>query len=143
MFSKILVAVDGSQCAEKALKSAVDLAKKYNAKLILIHVVLRQLAVAPSQAGVIATSVFVKEMEVEGKEIITKAEAFVKTEGVECACKMIQGVPAEEIVKTARDEGVDLIVMGSRGLTEVRAFLLGSVSDKVSHHAKCPTLIVK
>jgi len=138
------VAVDGSQCAEKALKSAVDLAKKYNAKLILMHVVLRQFyAVAPSQAGVIATSVFVKEMEAEGKEIITKAEAFAKTEGVEYACKMIQGVPAEEIVKTARDEGVDLIVMGSRGLTEVRAFLLGSVSDKVSHHAKCPTLIVK
>ena len=79
----------------------------------------------------------------EGKEIITKAEGFVKTEGVEFACKMIPGVPAEEIVKTARDEGVDLIVMGSRGLTEVRAFLLGSVSDKVSHHAKCPTLIVK
>ena len=144
MFSKILVGVDGSPFAEKALKYAVDLAKKYNAKLIVIHVVLRRFyAVAPSEAGVLATTVFVKEMETEGKEIISKAESHVKGESVEYECRLIQGVPAEEIIKLAQTEKVDLIIMGSRGLTEVRAFLLGSVSDKVSHHAKCPTLIVK
>lgn len=144
MFSKILVGVDGSPFAEKALKYAVDLAKKYNAKLIIIHVVLRRFyAVAPSEAGVLATTVFVKEMETEGKEIISKAESYVKGESVENECRLVQGVPADEIVKLGQTEKVDLIIMGSRGLTEVRAFLLGSVSDKVSHHAKCPTLIVK
>lgn len=144
LFSKVLVGIDGSPFAENALKCAVNIAKTYRAKLIIVHVVLRRFyAVAPTEAGVLATTVFVKEMETEGKEIISKAEAYVKGEGVEYDCRLLQGVPAEEIVKLSQSEKVDLIVMGSRGLTEVRAFLLGSVSDKVSHHAKCPTLIVK
>jgi nucleotide-binding universal stress UspA family protein len=144
MFSRILVAVDGSLFSERALKCAVDLAKKYSAKLIIVHVVLRRFyAVTPSEAGVLAATVFAKEMEAEGKEIISKAEAYAKSQGADYECKLLQGVAAEEIEKTAASENVDLIVVGSRGLTEVRAFLLGSVSDKVSHHAKCSTLIVK
>jgi nucleotide-binding universal stress UspA family protein len=144
MFSRILVAVDGSPFAERALEHAVDLSKKYNAKLIIVHVVLRRFyAVTPSEAGVLATTVFVKEMESEGKKIITKSEALAKAAGAEYECKLVQGVPADELVKIAQKEKVDLIVIGSRGLTEVRAFLLGSVSDKVSHHSKCPILIVK
>jgi nucleotide-binding universal stress UspA family protein len=144
MFSTILVAVDGSPFAEKALKCAVDLTKKYGAKLIILHIVLRRFyAVTPSEAGVLATTVFVKEMEAEGQEIIKKAEDYAKSEGVNYVCRLVQGVPADEIVKAATVEGADLIVIGNRGLTEVRAFLLGSVSDKVSHHAKCPILIVK
>ena len=144
MFSRILVAVDGSPFAEKALKCAVDLARKLGAKLIILHVVLRQFyAVTPSEAGVLATTVFVKELEAEGKEIMNKADAYAKGQGADYECRLLQGVPAEEIVKTALTENVDLIVVGSRGLTEVRGFLLGSVSDKVSHHAKCPALIVK
>jgi nucleotide-binding universal stress UspA family protein len=144
MFTRILVAVDGSPFAEKALKCAVDLAKRIGAQLIILHVVLRQFyAVTPSEAGVLATTVFVKEMEAEGKEIMDKAEAYAKAQGANYECRLLQGVPAEEIIKTALAENVDLIVVGSRGLTEVRGFLLGSVSDKVSHHAKCPTLIVK
>ena len=144
MFSRILVGVDGSPFAERALKYAVDLARKYGAKLIIAHVILRRFyAVTPSEAGVLATTVFVKEMETEGKEIIRKADAYAKAEGADYECRLLQGVPAEEIMKIALSEKVDLIVLGSRGLTEVRAFLLGSVSDKVSHHAKCPTLIIK
>jgi len=144
MFSRILVAVDGSPFAERALAQAVDLSKKYDAQLLVVHVVLRRFyAVTPSEAGVLATTVFVKEMESEGKKIISKSEEFVKASGVAYKCKLLQGVPADEIVRLAQAEKVDLIVLGSRGLTEVRAFLLGSVSDKVTHHAKCPILIVK
>jgi len=144
MFSKILVGVDGSPFAEKALKYAVSLAKICHARLIVVHVVLRQFyAVSPSEAGVLATTVYVKEVDTEAAGIISQAQSCVKAEGIDCECRLIQGVPAEEIVKAADSEKVDLIVLGSRGLSEVRAFLLGSVSDRVSHHAKCPTLIVK
>jgi nucleotide-binding universal stress UspA family protein len=144
MFSRVLVAIDGSPFAEKALQCAVDLSKKYGAKLIITHVVLRQFyAVTPSEAGVLATTVFVKEMEAEGRAIIDKAGTYAKAEGADYECKLVQGVAAEEIIKLATSEKADLIVIGSRGLTEVRAFLLGSVSDKVSHHAKIPTLIIK
>jgi len=144
MFSKILVGVDGSPFADKALKYALDVAKRYDAKLLILHVVLRRFyAVTPSEAGVLATTVFVKEMEAEGRRIMDNAEATAKQAGVDYECRLAQGVPAEEIIKTVQSEKADLIVLGSRGLTEVRAFLLGSVSDKVSHHAKCPILIVK
>jgi len=138
------VAVDGSTFAERALKCAVDLAKKYGAKLIITHVVLRQFyAVTPSEAGVLATTVFVKEMETEGKDTLNRASAYAKAEGADYESRLLQGVAAEEIIKLALSEKIDLIVIGSRGLTEVRGFLLGSVSDKVSHHARIPTLIVK
>jgi len=144
MFSRILIAVDGSPFAERALEHAVDLSKKYGSKLLIAHVVLRRFyAVTPSEAGVLATTVFVKEMESEGKKIIDKSDEFAREAGVPHECKLVQGVPADEIVRLAQSENVDLIVLGSRGLTEVRAFLLGSVSDKVIHHSKCPVLIVK
>jgi nucleotide-binding universal stress UspA family protein len=144
MFERILVAVDGSPFADRALSCAVDLAKEYASKLIILHVILRRFyAVTPSEAGVLATTVYVNELEDEGETIIKKAEEFAKGASINYQCKLVQGVPADEIIKTSATEKADLIVVGSRGLTEVRAFLLGSVSDKVSHHAKCPTLIVK
>ena len=97
------MAVDGSPFAERALEHAVDLSKKYNAKLIIVHVVLRRFyAVTPSEAGVLATTVFVKEMESEGKKIITKSEEVAKAAGAEYECKLVQGVPADEIVKIAQ-----------------------------------------
>jgi nucleotide-binding universal stress UspA family protein len=120
------------------------LAKRYGAKLLLVYVVPRQFyAVAPSEAGVLATTVYVKDIEEEGEEMLNSAVSNLKAEGVECESRLVQGVPADELLRIAQSEKVDLIVLGSRGLTEVRAFLLGSVSDKVSHRAKCPTLIVK
>lgn len=126
------------------MKYAVEFGKKFDARLIIVHVILRRFyAVTPSEAGVLATTVFVRELEAEGREIISRAEAYAKSEGADYQCKLLQGVPGDEIVRAAQSEKVDLIVMGSRGLSEVRAFLLGSISDKVSHHAKCPTLIVK
>ncbi len=144
MFSKILVGVDGSPSAEQAVNCAVDLAKRYGAKLLLVHVVPRQFyAVAPSEAGVLATTVYVKDIEGEGKEMLADAVSKLKEKGIACESRLLQGIPADEILKLAQAERVDLIVLGSRGLTEVRGFLLGSVSDKVSHRAKCPTLIVK
>jgi nucleotide-binding universal stress UspA family protein len=144
MFSRILVAVDGSPASERALKCAVNLSKKLDAKLIIVHVILRKFyALSPSEAGVLATTVLARELEAEAKEIVARAEAYAKSEGANYECKLLQGVPGDELVKTGQSENIDLIIMGSRGLSEVRAFLLGSISDRVSHRAKCPTLIVK
>ena len=144
MFSRILVPVDGSPAAERALDLAIELAKSYTAKLIILHVVLQRLyPVTHTEAGMLTPAVFASEMQAEGENIIKKAERHITGRGVDFECKMVQGVPADEIIKSVKHEGADLVIIGSRGLNEVRAFLFGSVSDKVSHHAKCPTLIVK
>jgi nucleotide-binding universal stress UspA family protein len=144
MFSRILVALDGSQAAERALESAIDLAKKYEAKLIILHVILQKLyAVNPTGDGVLDPTVFASEMQAEGKSIIKKAEEHASSEGVDYDSKMVQGLPADEIIKSAQAEKADLVILGSRGLNEVRAFLFSSVSDRVCHRLKCPILIVK
>jgi len=144
MLSKILVGLDGSEFSLKALQFAIDLAKKYQSHLVLVHVVMRQIyAINPPEAGVLAGTAIVRELEEDGRAILSKGEETVRTQGVPAETRLKQGVPAEELLRTASDEKVDLIVLGSRGLSQVKAFFLGSVSDKVSHHAKCPTLIVR
>lgn len=144
MFSRILVALDGSDYSLKALDIAVDLAKKYQSQLVLVHVVMRQIyAINPPEAGILAGTAIVRELEAEGKAILAKGEETVRTQGLPVEIRLRQGVPAEELLRAAAEEKVDLMVLGSRGLSQVKAFLLGSVSDKVSHHAKCPVLIVR
>ncbi len=144
MFSKIVVGLDGSDYSLKALDFAIDLAKKYQSQLVLVHVVMRQIyAINPPEAGILAGTAIVRELEAEGKAILARGEETVKAQGLAVEIRLRQGVPAEELLKAAVDEKADLIVLGSRGLSQVKAFLLGSVSDKVSHHAKCPTLIVR
>ncbi|MGB9022297.1 MAG: universal stress protein [Candidatus Bathyarchaeia archaeon] len=144
MFSRILVGLDGSDYSLRALDFAIDLAKKYQSQLVLVHVVMRQIyAINPPEAGILAGTAIVRELETEGKTILTQGEEKVKAQGLPVEARLRQGVPAEELLRAAADEKADLMVLGSRGLSQVRAFLLGSVSDKVSHHAKCPTLIVR
>lgn len=144
MFSRILVGLDGSDYSLRALDFAIDLAKKYQSQLVLVHVVIRQIyAINPPEAGILAGTAIVRELETEGKTILTQGEEKVKAQGLPVEARLRQGVPAEELLRAAADEKADLMVLGSRGLSQVRAFLLGSVSDKVSHHAKCPTLIVR
>jgi len=144
LFSKILVGLDGSDYSLKALEFALDLAKKYSSQLVLVHVVMRQIyAINPPEAGILAGTAIVRELEAEGKSILAKGVETVKAQGLPVEARLRQGVPAEELLRAAADEKADLIVLGSRGLSQVKAFLLGSVSDKVSHHAKCPTLIVR
>ena len=128
----------------KALDFAIDIAKRYQGQLVLIHVVMRQVyAINPPEAGILAGTAIVRELEAEGKAILVKGEETVKAHGLPVEARLRQGVPAEELLHAATDERADLVVLGSRGLSQVKAFLLGSVSDKVSHHAKCPTLIVR
>ena len=128
----------------KALDFATYLAKKYQSQLVLVHVVMRQIyAINPPEAGVLAGTAIVRELEEDGKAILAKGEETVKAKGIPVETRLKQGVPAEELLRAAVDEKADLIVLGSRGLSQVRAFFLGSVSDKVSHHAKCPALIVR
>lgn len=143
MFSKILVAVDGSSFSNKALDYAADLTKKYNSSLTIIYVVHKRVYIAAEEAGFVTTAPLIHDMEEQGKEILEKAKERVEAAGINVDRVLVHGLPAEEILEKAEKESYDAIVIGSRGRTAATAFLLGSISDKVSHHAKCPVLIVK
>jgi len=138
LFSKVLVPVDGSSYAENAVKYASDLAKRYGSSVTLIHVVATRVY-AMAEVGVLIS----KDLEKEGEEILKRSRELATSLGITANTKLASGVPAEEIVRFAESEKFDLIVMGSRGMSEVKAFFLGSVSDRVSHHAKCPVLIIR
>jgi len=128
--SKILVAVDGSEDAKKALKHTVQLASKFNAGVTLLNVQQSTLfKLKPSVA---------KDV---GERILSEASAEVK--GVKLDKKLEFGNPAETIINVAEKGKYDLIIVGKRGLSTVKRFFLGSVSDDLSHHAKCSVLIVQ
>jgi nucleotide-binding universal stress UspA family protein len=144
MFSKILVCLDGSEFSERAMHQAIDLIKCFNAKLLAVHVIPRQTyAFAASEAGLAAVAVISKDLRSEGEKILKHARELADQVGISINTQLVEGIPAEQILGLAEREKVDLIVLGSRGLTAVKAFFLGSISDSVSHHAKCPVLIVK
>ena len=139
-FWKILVPLDGSDYSTKALRYAVSIGKKYGSKLMLVHIVISPLYAYAE--GFVMTD-HERRLEDEGSNILKKGLEYAKSEGVEAESFLKKGHPSEEISNIANEEKYDLIVMGSRGLSGIKIFLLGSVSERVSRFAKCPVMIVK
>ena len=147
-FSKILVPLDGSENADKALDNALLIAEKFRSKITLIHVIsdfVPEFAITPDGFAIPNTTVL------EVRESINKnAETMLKQrlEKVQKNNLMVDqvikvGDPGSEIMDFAEKNQIDLILMGARGLGTFKKLLLGSVSDKVTSHSHCPVLIVK
>ncbi|MFP3157161.1 MAG: universal stress protein [Caldivirga sp.] len=142
MFSKILVATDGSQYSDKAVDVAIRLAKVFNSSLYIIHVVEEDKVAMATSAMPIMVSI-IDDMVKAGNEILSKAKARAVDMGVNAETILARGNAADKILETAERLNVDLIVVGSRGLRGLARFLLGSVSEKVARHSNKPVLIVK
>ena len=147
MFSNILVAVDGSEASVHGLETAIEMAKPAGAKLHLLHVVremqlpkeLQKMMEVENIKGPRADA-----LKLAGDHILNQAKRTAETKGVKSVAENIgSGDPASSIVKHAELNGVDLIVMGSRGLGQVEGLLLGSVSRKVISLAKVSCLIAR
>ena len=145
MFNKIVVPLDGSEYAEKALRIAIDLATKYNASMTLVHVVPASSALitGPEVSTAPILMNLSNELSESGKRILQEGAKIVQQAGIPVTTVLEQGDISEHIIGVADNEKADLIVMGERGLSSVARFFLGSVANKVSHHARCPVLIVK
>ncbi|MCH1770718.1 MULTISPECIES: universal stress protein [Metallosphaera] len=141
MFKHILVAFDGSENAKRALNVAVDLSKRYEAKLDVVEVVdtsvLLGAGIGPVPPDVIESLYNKARADIESAKKIAD-QAGVKAEGV-----IVEGDPATAIMDYASKNGVDLIVTGSRGLSTIKRMFLGSVSSRIIHEAKMPVLVVK
>ena len=143
MFGKILVALDGSKASNDALNYGVTIAANCNsAELALVHVV-------PKVAVFGAESYFIETtgaaFEKSGKLVLGDAEKKAKEKKgkFKVSTKLLHGNPADEIVKLAKDEKCDLIVIGSRGLHGAAELVLGSVSSKVVNYATVPVFVIK
>ena len=134
----MLVAVDGSEYGVEAVKAAAKLAVERGIKTItLINVI----PTVSSCTGV--SLVGAPPEDIEAWEVFEQPKALLKKAGVKAELLLREGDPAEEIVRAAQEEGFDLIVVGHRGLSPVKAFLLGSVSNRVVSHAPCSVLVVR
>ncbi|MCM3634890.1 universal stress protein [Paenibacillus camelliae] len=142
MFNRILVAIDGSKMSEKVLVTAAQLAKQYEAKLTLINVG-KELVIPPN---VVITDLqkILAEVSKAGHELLREAQEKLKVQGIEASSLFVQGSSiSRKIVEVACEQQQDLIVIGSRGLGNIKEVMLGGVSHKVTQLSKCPVLIVK
>jgi nucleotide-binding universal stress UspA family protein len=146
MFKKVLVPVDGSRGSLKAVSMAAEIGRQFGSQVTLCHV-LELPATTLTALGMAGTpgagDAGFTAMEKAARDILNDAQAALALPVEQVSQENMLGHPAETIIRLAESGGYDLVVMGSRGLSEVRAFFLGSVSDKVSHHAPCPVLIVR
>ncbi|SDZ54818.1 Nucleotide-binding universal stress protein, UspA family [Evansella caseinilytica] len=140
-YKNILVAVDGSDEAKRALKKAVDLSKEHGAKLLIVHIVdTRTFAAVEHYDRMIFA-----EAEKYAEEMLTAYKQQATEEGVHDVSMIIDyGSPKVKITKdVAKKVNADLIVTGATGLNAVERFLIGSVSEHIARHAKCDVLIVR
>jgi len=133
MYSKVVVGTDGSESATRAVARAVELARSVGAELIVVH------AHADTSVGYGLSSEESPPVD-RGKGILDEAES---RHAADIAVRTIlrKGDAAESLLDVAEEEAADLIIVGNRGMTGARRFL-GSVPNRVSHHATCDVLVV-
>jgi nucleotide-binding universal stress UspA family protein len=145
MFGRIVVGTDGSETATEAVRQATDLAKTLGASVALVSAFepVAQSRLREERQQVpddLAHTVSPKE-DVEAT--LAEAAKVVEGAGVKVQTFARQGDPADAILDVAEEENADLIVVGNKGMTGAKRFLLGSVPNKVSHHAPSSVLIVR
>ncbi|HUP84213.1 MAG TPA: universal stress protein [Acidimicrobiales bacterium] len=145
MFESIVVGTDGSETASEAVRKAVELAQLCGPAARL-HVVsayktLESMYLAPEVVSANLTGLIDPRGEAQG--VVDEAAAKVRAEGVEVDTYVWPGDAASAILDVAETAKADVIVVGNRGMGGVARFLLGSVPNKVAHHAPCTVLIVR
>lgn len=145
MFEKILVPLDGSEHSLKALDVAIQIAQRFNGKITLMHVYTVNVGpvvmpepttLTPPRFQVMTSAEVSKLTEASskaGNRILDDGEEKAKAEGVQVEKLLKEGHTVQEIVKTAKEDNFDLIVIGARGVSKIRELLLGSVTDGVIH----------
>jgi nucleotide-binding universal stress UspA family protein len=145
VFTRIVVGTDGSETAAEAVSQAVDLAKLAGSTLSIVSAyeplsksrVEGEKLDAPSDV----------QYEIGPREdvnlVLDAAAAKAKQEGVEVQTHPVEGNPTDAILNVAEETKADLIVVGNKGMTGARRYLLGSVPNNVSHHAPCSVIIVR
>ncbi|MDP4126125.1 MAG: universal stress protein [Bacillota bacterium] len=141
MFNTILVPTDASESARRAFMMAVELAKEFNSRIVLLHVVFTPEALGYTLSW--GKTVPQEEISISGREVLTAASDGIDTGNVPIEKKQIPGHPGIAIIEEVKNEHIDLVVMGNRGYGPITGSLLGSISQRVLSKAECPVMIVK
>jgi nucleotide-binding universal stress UspA family protein len=137
MFKKIMVAIDGSTYSQMSLPAAIEVAKKFDSEIFVLHA---------SEHDRGRATMYSLETPADATILVAEAVKTARDAGVTARGEVkhvAAGHVAKAIVETAEANGVDLIVMGSRGLSDIQGLMLGSVTHKVMQIAAVPVLVVR
>jgi len=145
MFGSIVVGTDGSNTAQEAVRQASELARALGAKVYLVS------AYEPVPEGRLRDERQVLPADLQWmvnpredvEETLDQAAGALKASGIEVDTLPREGDPADAILDVAEEKNADLIVVGNKGMTGAKRFLLSSVPNKVSHHAPCSVMIIR
>jgi nucleotide-binding universal stress UspA family protein len=138
----VLVPIDFSATADRALAYAIALAQQLQARLTLLHVLdLTPVTMDEMTPGVAAT--YLEDLETEAQRLLQASLDRVQHAGLQGENLLVQGTPTRMIVDTAGEQGVDLIIMGTHGRTGLAHAFLGSVAEHVVRQGPCPVLVVR
>ena len=137
---KILVPVDGSDSSKKGIEMGLSLAESNGASITLLEVIEE---FGPLPGYYEAPPVNVNRVQWVSEQRFSKLHDALENTPVKWQRRVEEGYAAETIVRIAEEDKYDLIVIGSRGMNFLGRFLLGSVSDRVVHHAPCSVLVVR
>ena len=145
MFRSIVVGTDGSETARKAVEAAVGLARLTGAKLELVSAYepVSGQRLRDEARQVPADLQWMVNPREDVDATLAEAAERVGEAGVESRTYAREGDPADAILDVAEELGSDLIVVGNKGMTGAKRFLLGSVPNRVSHHAPCAVMIIR
>lgn len=139
MLSTVAVGTDGSSTAAVAVEAAVELARRFDAKLVLLSA-FHGGDSRPRAASGSEELQWAYDNDARVREMLTRTEAQLRDQKVECTSMAEEGDPAEVLIRLAEDCGADLLVIGNRGM---HRRVLGSVPNTVTHKAPCSVYVVK
>jgi len=145
MFTRIVVGTDGSDTAGQAVDQAIDLAKISNATLEIVSAFqpVPKRRVQGEEEGAPADIAHEIGPREDVNLVLDAAAAKARAAGVEVKTHPVQDDPADAILNVAEETKADLVVVGNKGMTGARRYLLGSVPNNISHHAPCSVMIVQ
>lgn len=138
-FNTILNPVDGSEHSRNATRHAITLAEKFNSKIILLHCHNRFPVVLSEPYFQQAINEIMKASET----LVQPFEEMLQEAEVDFEVRILEGLPGSTIAEVVHIEKIDLVVMGSRGVSDFEGLFLGSVAHQVLHKSDCPVFIVK
>ena len=138
MISTVAVGTDGSATAEAAVMEAAEMARRYDAKLVLLSA-SKETSGAQSKGEDVELQWAVNS-SARVKAILERVESDLRASGIECETRVDDGDPADVLVRLADECGADLLVIGNKGM---QRRVLGSVPNTVTHKAGCSVLVVK
>jgi nucleotide-binding universal stress UspA family protein len=146
MVKKILMAIDRSGYKERITTFTISLAKALGAEVTALHVIDRSSfePAADAYGNYMGVQIGLEEaLRKQAEELLSEAEQFGKKEGVKVDKEVIVASPSAAIIDYAKMNNIDLITVGTKGMTGLKQFLLGSVANNVITHAHCPVLAVR